>query len=86
MSEEQLGAALAYLEVLWVEACRRALETDAALAELDPGTPRIASTVLYDKATPLPRRRARTAPAPRRPGRRAQPPTRRAAPTLPRSR
>ena len=32
--EEQLGAALAYLEVLWVDARRRAAETDAALEAL----------------------------------------------------
>jgi len=32
--EDQLGAALAYLEVLWVDACRRAAETEAALAAL----------------------------------------------------
>jgi hypothetical protein len=33
---EQLGAALAYLEVLWIDACTRAAETDAACAALDP--------------------------------------------------
>lgn len=33
--EEQLGAALAYLEVLWIEASQRATETDAAYAALD---------------------------------------------------
>ena len=32
--EEQLGAALAYLEVLWIEASQRAAESDAAYAEL----------------------------------------------------
>lgn len=32
--EEQLGAALAYLEVHWAEARRRAAQTDAAHAEL----------------------------------------------------
>ena len=32
--EEQLGAALAYLEVLWVDARRRAAETEAALEAL----------------------------------------------------
>jgi len=32
--EEQLGAALAYLEVLWVDARRRAAETEAALETL----------------------------------------------------
>jgi hypothetical protein len=34
LPEEQLGAALAYLEVLWIEASQRAAETDAAYAEL----------------------------------------------------
>jgi hypothetical protein len=33
--EEDAGAALAYLEVLWLEACQRAVETDAARATLD---------------------------------------------------
>ncbi|HMD51332.1 MAG TPA: hypothetical protein VKG62_01360 [Solirubrobacteraceae bacterium] len=32
--EEDLGAALAYLEVLWIEASRRAVETEAAFTEL----------------------------------------------------
>jgi hypothetical protein len=35
LPEEQLGAALAYLEVLWIEASRRAAETDAAYAEFE---------------------------------------------------
>jgi hypothetical protein len=35
LADEQLGAALAYLEVLWIEACVRAAETDAARVELD---------------------------------------------------
>jgi hypothetical protein len=35
LPEEQLGAALAYLEALWIEATGRAAETDAAYAELD---------------------------------------------------
>lgn len=34
IAQEQLGAALAYLEVLWLDACRRAAETDAACAQL----------------------------------------------------
>lgn len=33
--EDQLGAALAYLELLWIDARRRASETDAAHAQLD---------------------------------------------------
>src|SRR5450759_1806151 len=33
--DDQLGAALAYLEVLWLDACRRAAETDTACAKLD---------------------------------------------------
>jgi hypothetical protein len=32
--EDQLGAALAYLELLWLDATRRARETDAAYANL----------------------------------------------------
>jgi hypothetical protein len=39
LPEEQLGAALAYLEVTWMEACRHAAETDAAFAALDDATP-----------------------------------------------
>jgi uncharacterized protein YkwD len=35
ISELQLGAALAYLEVLWIEASARARETEAARVELD---------------------------------------------------
>jgi hypothetical protein len=34
LPQEQLGAALAYLEVLWVEASQRAAETEAAHADL----------------------------------------------------
>ena len=34
LPEEQLGAALAYLEVLWIEASQRAAETDTAYLEL----------------------------------------------------
>ena len=34
LPEEQLGAALAYLEVLWIEASQRAAETDTP----SPGT------------------------------------------------
>jgi len=33
--EDQLGAALAYLETRWLDACRRATETDAAYAQLN---------------------------------------------------
>ena len=35
LPEEQLGAAMAYLEVLWIEARQRAAETEAAHADLD---------------------------------------------------
>jgi hypothetical protein len=35
LPEEQLGAALAYLEVIWVEALQRAMETHTAHARLD---------------------------------------------------
>jgi len=34
LHKDHAGAALAYLEVLWLDACQRAVETDAALAEL----------------------------------------------------
>ncbi|HTA32124.1 MAG TPA: hypothetical protein VK721_01745 [Solirubrobacteraceae bacterium] len=34
-SEDHMGAGLAYLEVIWIDACRRAAETDAARAALD---------------------------------------------------
>jgi hypothetical protein len=36
LCEEQLGPALAYLEVLWIEACGRAAETEATCNELRP--------------------------------------------------
>jgi hypothetical protein len=35
LPEDQIGAALAYLEVLWIDARRRAAETDAARAALE---------------------------------------------------
>jgi hypothetical protein len=35
LPEEQLGAALAYLEVLWIESRQRAAETDATYAQLN---------------------------------------------------
>src|SRR5271167_2635878 len=35
LPEEQLGAALAYLEALWAEAAQRAADTEAAYADLD---------------------------------------------------
>jgi hypothetical protein len=35
LPEEQLGAALAYLEVLWIQAAQRGAETDAACAQLE---------------------------------------------------
>jgi hypothetical protein len=48
-SDERLGAALAYLEVLWVDACMRAAETDAAFAKLDRNDSE-ANVVLYERA------------------------------------
>ncbi|HTW42702.1 MAG TPA: hypothetical protein VMD79_10355 [Solirubrobacteraceae bacterium] len=46
---DHVGAALAYLEVLWLEACQRAVESDAALAELlDRGAG--SDRCLYEKA------------------------------------
>ena len=47
--EDQLGAALAYLELLWLDARRRAAETDAALARLQPADTQ-PDLVLYEKA------------------------------------
>jgi hypothetical protein len=38
LPEEQVGAALAYLEVTWIEASRLAAETDGAYAELEAGS------------------------------------------------
>ena len=35
ISEQQIATALAYLEVLWIEACSRARETESARVELD---------------------------------------------------
>lgn len=35
--DDQLGAAMAYLELLWIDARRRASETDAAYSQLDSG-------------------------------------------------
>jgi hypothetical protein len=35
LPEEQIGAALAYLEITWIEAVRRAEETDTARSHLD---------------------------------------------------
>jgi hypothetical protein len=45
LPDEQLGAALAYLEVAWIEARRLAAETDAACAELDAAPPGTAETL-----------------------------------------
>ncbi len=47
--EDQIGAALAYLEVLWLDAAGRAAETDAARANLDRASAGC-DRVLYDKA------------------------------------
>jgi hypothetical protein len=48
--EDQLGAALAYLEILWLDARRRAAETDAAYARLDPSDSQ-RDTILHEKAS-----------------------------------
>lgn len=49
LPDEQLGAAHAYLEVVWIEACGRAAETDAARLELDaPGAS--GDQALHEKA------------------------------------
>jgi hypothetical protein len=47
--EDQLGAALAYLEVLWLQASMRAAETDATYAKLEPAAA-AASRILHDRA------------------------------------
>jgi hypothetical protein len=47
--EDQVGAALAYLEVLWLDACQRAAETDAARAQLDRNSTD-EDHALYEKA------------------------------------
>lgn len=44
LPEEQLGAALAYLEVAWLEATHLAAETDAAFDALDAAT-RVCATL-----------------------------------------
>jgi hypothetical protein len=49
IAEDQMGAALAYLEVLWLDACQRAADTDAALAELER-THAGGDPILYEKA------------------------------------
>ncbi len=59
LPEEQLGAALAYLEVLWIEAARRAAETDATFAELDASLS--AKERACDRALPGKARRYHTA-------------------------
>jgi hypothetical protein len=49
VGEESVGAALAYLEVLWLDACQRAADTDAAFADLlRYGAAR--DRVLYERA------------------------------------
>ncbi len=61
--EDQLGAALAYLEVLWIDARMRAAETDAAYAKLQATAPQRRPPAAREGA-PLPRRRAPPARAP----------------------
>jgi hypothetical protein len=46
--EDQVGAALAYLEVLWLDACQRAAESDAAHEQLRAH--RDGDRILYEKA------------------------------------
>jgi hypothetical protein len=48
VADEQVGAALAYLELLWLDGRQRACETDAAYARLDGELAR--DRVLYEKA------------------------------------
>lgn len=49
VAEDQVGAALAYLEVLWLDACKRAAETDAAREQLERDNA-LGDPVLYEKA------------------------------------
>jgi hypothetical protein len=49
LPEEQLGAAFAYLEVIWIEAQKLAHQTDAALADLSG--PQVESSALCQKAS-----------------------------------
>jgi hypothetical protein len=49
IAEDQVGAALAYLEVLWLDACQLAAETDAACEQLDREHT-VGDPALYDKA------------------------------------
>jgi hypothetical protein len=49
IAEDQVGAALAYLEVLWLDACRRAAETDAAREQLERDNA-LGDPVMYEKA------------------------------------
>jgi hypothetical protein len=49
VNEEEAGPAMAYLEVIWLEAARRAADTDTAFVELDPDDGSCSRT-LYEKA------------------------------------
>jgi hypothetical protein len=49
MAEDEVGAAIAYLEVLWIDARQRALETDAARVALDEADAEL-DRVLCEKA------------------------------------
>ncbi len=49
IGEARLGAALAYLEIVWLDARQRASETDAALAELLAGGAE-RDRILYERA------------------------------------
>jgi hypothetical protein len=48
--DDQLGAALAYLETLWLDARQRSAETEAARARLDAFAGDGEDRVLYEKA------------------------------------
>jgi hypothetical protein len=50
LPEEQVGAALAYLEVVWSEASRRAGDTDGACTRLDLCLPAVADLPLAARA------------------------------------
>jgi hypothetical protein len=50
LPEEQVGAALAYLEVVWSEAARRAGDTDGAATQLELCLPEVADAPLGARA------------------------------------
>jgi hypothetical protein len=54
LPQEQLGAALAYLEVLWIDASQRAAETDTVYAQLEASQTTTGTHTDTDTAAPDP--------------------------------